>query len=607
MNNILFTALSETSYKFSSCIVDGVAGFIMKNFPEFLSEYIKEVIKTLPVNVPIVYLGYCKLSPEEEYKSQYAPQGDGKVIYDLAPSDMYIVVFKFKYFNDIIEQPLYLPFSRTGNLFRVSGTTYHIVPIISDKVLSPTPKGVFCRLFIDKILFRSDIRNILCNGEKKPVHVVHAPVLKVNEATVTNEIGSSTLTPISLYLTGKYGLRMCFEKYFGIGKDKVLFTDEELTQDVRDNYNVYESTKIRPRSHKEANYVGTPIKICIEKSIPITVYLENFISGLIYSLEPIPNNTRDIVNSYQSENLQDEIFLWRVILGRLAYKGSFTLEKITKDMNNHFGLLNVYLDPYHKEKVNEMTDRYIHDIFDLMSYILEKYTEWSLSSKEHSSEINNKYIDIRYYLLHDIVIGINKFVIKTTARAEKYPNGSPSLQEITKILKTEVSTKSIFKLVKAASMNLATSAVDSSVDTMYHKITSNFDLQERGNGVRRDTGSSAFPETARHLDAYDMATGSILFLSKTAPTPKLKGNLFCVYDPRTGAVQIPDDLKKKIDYINALIKTSDSAVNDVLLNDEDLLDISGIENIENDNETNEEEDESAKESSAKLNITEEAE
>lgn len=104
-----------------------------------------------------------------------------------------------------------------------------------------------------------------------------------------------------------------------------------------------------------------------------------------------------------------------------------------------------------------------------------------------------------------------------------------------------------------------------------------------------------------------MATGSILFLSKTAPTPKLKGNLFCVYDPRTGAVQIPDDLKKKIDYINALIKTSDSAVNDVLLNDEDLLDISGIENIENDNETNEEEDESAKESSAKLNITEEAE
>ena len=63
---------------------------------------------------------------------------------------------------------------------------------------------------------------------------------------------------------------------------------------------------------------------------------------------------------------------------------------------------------------------------------------------------------------------------------------------------------------------------------MYPKITSVLEDQSRGNGVRRG-GKNQLPEATKTLKGDDLSFGTLLFLGKTAPSPRFKINVFVKY------------------------------------------------------------------------------
>lgn len=77
-------------------------------------------------------------------------------------------------------------------------------------------------------------------------------------------------------------------------------------------------------------------------------------------------------------------------------------------------------------------------------------------------------------------------------------------------------------------------------------------MQSRGDGPNQGTRNK-FPPSTRTLKAYDLLFGTLLFLTKQAPTPRLKANIFMDYDIRTGKIFIPKHLKDKLDALDVIL------------------------------------------------------
>lgn len=68
-------------------------------------------------------------------------------------------------------------------------------------------------------------------------------------------------------------------------------------------------------------------------------------------------------------------------------------------------------------------------------------------------------------------------------------------------------------------------------------------MQSRGLGVKRGNNKQ-FPQACQSLRAHDLYLGSLLFLTKQAPSPRFRFNMFMNYDIKTGKLIIPDDIER---------------------------------------------------------------
>ena len=464
MNDLLSKIIDETCPKFNKNVTEGTSKEIMRTIPAYLDEVFKSSIKSLSPNVPLRYVGYRKLQPEEEFNTLIL-NDNNKTVYDTTVSNIYAVEYIFDYNGEMIKKPLYLPFSDRGNIFTISSTKYSIVPVLSDTVISPSFKQIFVRLLKDKLTFKSQSRNFTVNEERVPGHVIYTNIVKTSTMSLKDNIGKP-LTSVSLYLLGQYGMKETMKRY--AKTDKYIITDQDVSK-YRKDYNVYESTKIKPRSLKELGYKGHDVKILIHKSVKISHFLENFIFGVIYTLDILPEHAEDMVSVVNGNALSDEILYWRIILGRVSYKNSFSVDRIVEDMSDHFNTLQGYLDNLIKSKLSD-TGIKVDNFFDLLYVLIENFNTWILNSKEYNSDINNRYIDILYYILYDIIISFNKVILNINKRANKKNGSILSYKEVVKII-GDIKTKTIFQLVKSSSPNLALQQVECTSDIMYPKIT----------------------------------------------------------------------------------------------------------------------------------------
>ena len=75
--------------------------------------------------------------------------------------------------------------------------------------------------------------------------------------------------------------------------------------------------------------------------------------------------------------------------------------------------------------------------------------------------------------------------------------------------------------------------------------------------------NNAFPPYTRQIRAEDAAFGSLLYLPKKAPTPRVRINPFSEIDKRTGKFKL-DDYKGYIEKVNKMLEGK--------IEDNDLLD-----------------------------------
>jgi len=80
-------------------------------------------------------------------------------------------------------------------------------------------------------------------------------------------------------------------------------------------------------------------------------------------------------------------------------------------------------------------------------------------------------------------------------------------------------------------------------------------LQSRGNGVRKGAKKN-LPESAATIKGGDLGFGSLLYLPKSAPSPRFKLNPYLNYNKWTGKIEFPDDINASIEILNDMLKSN---------------------------------------------------
>ena len=539
MNPVLRNTLRRTTPRFNRDVVDGFAKKMLAKGPEWIDEQIKSSLTSLSDHIDFQYFGWRKVTPREELNKMILNRTSG-VSYDLAVNDVYMIELQFAFKGERFSRHMYLIYCKDGNILSMSGSMYHCVPVLSDKVISPTNSRVFVRLHKVKSTFSAKPRNFIVDGVRVLGNVIHGNLLIVAIGQVVDYIGNP-LTSVTLYLTGSMGLKQAIMKYTGASDVKVLQGDVgELALD----YIVYESTRIKLRGLKSAGYTGHDVKILVSRDVKKRKLCDNIVYGLIYTLELLPVVADDYVDAFNG-SLEDEIMLSRILLGRVIYKDSYSVDRVISDINEHYILLEGYLDEHLKDKLGEI-GVHADDVFDLLAGIMEKYEYWTNDSAAYNANIENRYIDFMYYLFSDITIGFNKVILAMNKRMSK---SDMSIREVNKIMDKNFSPRKILSLTKSTKMNLAMNGCDCTSDIKYPKITSLLEDQSNGNGVHRSPHKT-LPEATKVLNGGDLAFGSLLFLTKTRPTPRGRLNMFVNIDTTTGTILLPENIKRDVKVLS---------------------------------------------------------
>ena len=533
MNSILRDVLDGTKKKINRDIIEGLAKKSIYGAVEFIDSLIRNNVNNLNPNIGLVYEGYRPLTPEEEYRFDLNNNR-----YDIAKNYLYKVEFKFNLKGEEITRIMALPYvEENGSIIYLSDTPYVITPVLTEYSINPTGNEIFIRLLKDKITAKRIDRNYIKNGVVIRLSYIYAKSYKLKNSGVYDKI------PLALYLFYKDGIMNTFKNR--AGADIKILTKEEDASKYTDKYNVYESIGVKPKIIKTNNYRPHGIKILVPKEQD-NIFVQNLIAGLLASFDLYPDYVT--MAFFKRINTPNENKFWKILLGKIIFRDGFKIDKLIENMDVHLTLLDGYLDVTVKEKLKEI-NIFVEDFYDLLAYIIKNFLALTVNSEKRSGDINNRYIEILYYILFNIITGINKAFFKIN---ENYSKGKISIKEINNVFNKEISTRKIYSIIKSSGVNLAIMPIDYTADNLYPKIAAFLEDQNRGAGVVRDK-NNAFPRYTRQIRAEDAVVGSILYLPKKSPTPRVRINLFTDVDEQTGKFKL-DSYKSFVDKVNVMLE-----------------------------------------------------
>lgn len=559
MNKLLLKTLDDNTKRFNHTCISGMAKPVFEDIPNYLEKIFRESITRIHPDINFKFLGIKRVCPEEELLEDNYTKARGKDP-DLARNDVYLTLFKFEYNKEVINKYIYLPFANRGNIMTISGTPYVVTPVITDLVVSVNSNFLFVRLYQDKFNIYNEQKNIAVNTHVTPDRMIKERMVYVSMLSNNKDLMKKhAKTPYALYLLAKYGIRETLSKYTNLkyGEDFWLVYDKnnEINVDL-EKYTVYSTTYndygLKPKGYDQSSvYLKQNVKIVVKNEYVTDILILNLVLAITYCLDMTPGAIeKEIANIINERNLDKEIYCWRYLLAKTVLKSRLSTEKIITDINQHMLELDTYLDTVSKEKLSSIVK--LDNYYDFVTYIIKSYTDSISNSRQHNSNVSNIYVDLYYYICYDIIIGFNR-AIKSINNRYKKGGTPPKIKEILKILNLELKEKIIFDLIKSSKCSLALSGVDYSGDNLYIKLTSNLENQNRGDGVRKG-GDEKFPASLRTIQGPDCVYGSPLFLTKTAPTGKLRLSPWAQIDTQTGAIIIPDDLKPTIDNLSNTLK-----------------------------------------------------
>lgn len=537
MDKFLSEYLDTAIPPINKAVVGGLASVYMKEFERYIDEVFKSVAKSFPPGIR--YEGYSRATVEEELRETQRPR-NGRSTYDLADSDLYMVKYQLSFEGRMLPPKyVYMPFVGEGGILRLNGTLYHLVPVVSDKVISPTKTTVFVRLLRAKLTFKRQQHIVNVNGHAQVTQIAHADIHMRPQgklATTTRAF----MTPVH-YLLAKYGYTEAFRKYIGYVP---IVGYEEINSDIYppDKWTIIESSQIPPHGHINRHYYKpTNIRLAIKNEY-WNSNMKTFVGGLYYVI--------DHFSEYVTVDRFEVNQFWLIMLGHIVHSGVLKDGTIVPKMEKHFRSIDGYVDSCIAKQLKELGYT-VENFYDLLALIALNITDWIVGSQDKGVNVFGKTLDILYnvgYPITSAIFNMNYILCETASRKPI------TEKEVIECLSRNFHPGSIFNLTKD---NIAAATVSYSGDNLYPKITAIVE-EQAANNARRGTKTRLCIDETKRIDPSRAEAGSILFLSKANPDPIVRINPFINIDLPTGTIipnpkfnYLREDLATKLEGLTA--------------------------------------------------------
>lgn len=503
--------IQDVTPKFNKRLVEGFSYHRLKHAIKYIDSFIRYSC-TGKTSTYLQYLGYEEVSPKEEIK--YLFNKTSKVIHDIAENDIYLVKFLFRYGNeeDIREYYFYVPYLHKGNIIRLSGNKFLVMPVLSDKVISIGDKIIFINILTAKYNFTRTYFSVVVNGIFRRVPIINTELYK-NQVKKLEDTTKANPT-IMHYMLANYGYTKTMEMLLGHiptpvydydSSDKVLIESTgNPPQGFIKNKNIYEPNRIKfivdedKYTEETLYYIGN-----------IFYILDNFTSVEIHDL--------------------DNTLVWKRLLGEIIHSGNHGLSYLNEKISAHFNDLNSMFDVVTISKLNDIGVQ-ANTLMELLSIILRNYNNWIMNSDSRSL-YNSKSYEVESFILSHLTSRVTRIALDINKEELRIGGNVLDSKIVDKIFKKYFVTRAIFNMKKD---KLYVTSIEYCGDHLYFKNTSMV-VQQESDFVNIKTQDINTSE--RKKIVASMATiGSILGLSKKNPTPLVRSNPYINIDFNTGTV-----------------------------------------------------------------------
>lgn len=563
MDPLLSRMTKRYTPKMNDLIMRGLASEAMKNFEEYLDEQIRSICVGMPENFKYLYLTRCR--PEEEFDIATKICNNNRRYFELAKTNKYLVRLHFEYTSmlpdgktntEVLTKEIYLPYvEREGGLLHITGTEMHLVPVLSDKVFTPSGGSIFVRLAQDLNNFFRMYHTFRVNGARTSRYVAFAEIYRSSAKMKIPQHEQTTRAKPTLphYLFAKYGFTGTFKRYLNFVPE--VGTDATITSESHppERWKVCESTQIQPKkTNLDKIYAPTKIRIAIPNEL-YSHEAECLITGLFYVIDHFPSRfVSSIPNGLPPERISamvredlDSCSLWMILIGHIRFSGNYPEHRLYQSISDHFDTIEPYLDQATKNKLRENNIE-LENYFDLLYHIQVNFNRYIMDNEKNGLSVYGKSLEVLQFVAYDILYGFTSMKFKLNKTASH--NGMITKRDAEEALRRFIRMGAMFKL--QGGDKLVCEVVGYSGDHLYPKITAIIAEQESHSGGGREKNKRVIPSRQHWLDLSMVFQGSMLNLPKANPTPVVRANPWMTIEPSTGTV-VPNPKFKALIEENA--------------------------------------------------------
>lgn len=530
--------------KFNKTMVEGLCYHRINKALSYIDNFIK-YNNDKKTSTYLKYLGYRVVDPKEEIKMLMSKTG--KIEYDIAENDIFLVEFRFQYHNEPTERKyyFYVPYFHPGNIIRLSGNNFLVMPILADKVISIGEKIIFINILTAKYNFERIYYTVVMDSTYKRVPVIITELYKNQSKKLPDT--TKAKTTVMHYLLANEG-------YSSLAKRMLGFVPQPVYdhKDQDDNYHIIESTGVKPNGYIQ--HISTYEKSRIKFLVPKDKYTEDvlyFLSNIFYIIDHFPKNIF-------IDNL-DDTTVWKKCLAEIIHSGNHGIAYLMEKINAHFYDLRSEFDVVTEKKLKDINVQ-ASNLIELLFVIFINFNKWIMSSSPRSLYYNKTY-EVESFVLSHLTSRITRIFLDINKEELKNNMQPIESKTVDKIFKKYFVTRAIFNLKKEK--NYVTS-IEYPGDHLYPKNSAMVVVQESDFVNIQDTDINT---SEKKKIVASMATiGSILGLSKKNPVPLIRLNPYVNVDEATGTV-LPHPL------FNDIVEKTDRLLNNIVLQ-EDIEDTS---------------------------------
>lgn len=308
-------------------------------------------------------------------------------------------------------EPLYdryilIPFASQAGTCPINGATYQISPVMTDVGYSVLNNSIFIPFRRAKLTFKQVDHAYICNGRRDIKYVIWSQIHNEMSKRTKRDLNNRQYIESCLahYFFCEFGVKETFKRWANTDVEIGYFKDFTPSKYPRDEWNVYQSSKL------VGEHPTGDMAIAV-RSKDVTEFVNRLMVGFWYVVDTFPSR-------FVEPHYLDSKEVWRILLGLMIF-GDFEHQgKLAENIDAHLNSFNSSLDEMTIKELGSVGIK-VSTIWELLYRIMTDMAHHLYDTDIDETSLWGKAVSVLPYVFADLNYAITMFGYAFQSRLNK--------------------------------------------------------------------------------------------------------------------------------------------------------------------------------------------